>query len=196
MEKVLENLRKNGFLVTEFATKEEAAEYLLSGIHGKTVGMGGSVTLGAMDVYDRLCADNTVYWHQVTPGDDVCQAETTAQVFITSANAISEEGYLLNIDGRGNRVASTLMKKERVIFVVGENKLSGPFPQALERARNIAAPKNTQRLHKQTPCAANGDKCYDCSSPDRICNALVVMWKRPWWCEKMEVVLVHEVLGY
>ena len=196
MGNTVENLRKNNFTVTEFATKEAAADYLVDSLHGKTIGMGGSMTLGAMDVYDRLTADNTVYWHQITPGDDVCQAETVAQVFLTSANAISEEGYILNIDGRGNRVAGTLMKKERVIFVVGQNKLSGPFPEALERARNIASPMNAKRLNKKTPCAAEGKQCYDCASPERICNALVVMWKRPWWCESMEVVLIHEDMGF
>ncbi len=195
MEKIVENLRKNGFTVTEFDTKEAAADYLTGSLHGKSIGMGGSMTLAALDVYDRLAADNTVYWHQTVPGDDTCIPANNAQVYITSANAVSEEGYILNIDGRGNRVAGTLMKKERVIFVVGQNKLSGPFPEALDRARNIAAPKNAQRLHKKTPCAVDG-VCHDCASPDRICNALVVLWKKPSWCENMEVVLIRQDLGY
>lgn len=195
MEKILANLRKNGFTVTEFATKEAAADYLAESIRGKTVGMGGSMTLGALNVYDRLAAANTVFWHQVTPGDEVSIQADNAQVYITSANAISEEGYILNIDGRGNRVGGTLMKKERVLFVVGENKLSGPFPQALERARNVAAPLNAKRLNKKTPCAVDG-ACHDCASPDRICRALVVLWGKPMWCEEAEVLLIHEDLGY
>lgn len=195
MEKLVENLRKNGFAVTEFDTAAEAADYLVGTLHGKTVGMGGSMTLGALDIYDRLKADNTVYWHQIVPGDDTCVPACNAQVYITSANAVSEEGYILNIDGRGNRVAGTLMKKERVLFVIGQNKLAGPFPEALDRARNAAAPQNARRLHKKTPCAADG-VCHDCASPDRICNALVVLWKKPSWCGEMEVVLVHQDLGY
>ena len=195
MEKTIANLKKNGFTVTQFATKEAAADYLVESIHGKTVGMGGSMTLGAMDVYDRLRADNTVWWHQIVPGDETIAAADNAQVYITSANAISEEGYILNIDGRGNRVAGTLMHKERVIFVVGKNKLSGPFPQALERARNVAAPQNAQRLHKATACAADG-VCHDCASPERICNALVVFWRKTFDCGQMEVVLIDEDMGY
>ena len=196
MKSTVENLRKNGFEVTEFDTKEAAADYLADSLHGKAIGMGGSVTLAQLDVYDRLAADNTVYWHQVVPGPDTIAGASNAQVYIASANAVSEEGYILNIDGRGNRVAGTLMAKERVIFVVGENKLAGPFPQALERARNTASPKNAQRLHRKTPCAAEGAKCFDCASPERICNALVVLWKKTSGCGRMEVLLVHEPLGY
>ncbi len=195
MEKIVENLRKNGFTVTEFDTREAAADYLVDSLHGKTIGMGGSMTLGAMDVYDRLKGDNTVYWHQIVPGDETISGADNAQVYITSANAISEEGFILNIDGRGNRVAGTLMEKERVLFVVGQNKLAGPFPEALERARNIAGPQNAKRLNKKTPCAVDG-KCHDCASPERICNALVVMWKKPFGCKNMEVVLIHQDLGY
>lgn len=195
MSSIIENLRKNNFTVTEFASKEEAADYIVHSLHGKTVGMGGSMTLAALDIYDRLQADNTVFWHQIVPGDETRIPAANAQVYITSANAISEEGFILNIDGNGNRLAGTVMKKEKVYLVVGENKLSGPFPEALERARTVAAPKNAQRLHRKTPCAADG-KCHDCASPERICNALLVFWKKPSWCEDMEIVVVHEDLGY
>ena len=195
MEKIAENLRKNGFTVTQFDTAREAADYLADTLHGKTVGMGGSVTLTELGLYDRLQGDNTVYWHQAAPSDETSLAACNAQVYIASANAVSGEGYVLNIDGRGNRVAGTLMKKERVIFVVGQNKLAGSFPEALERARTVAAPKNAQRLQKKTPCAVDG-LCHDCSSPERICNALVVLWKKPYWCDQMEVVLIRQDLGY
>lgn len=195
MEKTIENLRKNGFTVTEFDTRQAAADYLVDSLHGKTIGMGGSMTMAALNVYDRLAADNTVYWHQVAPGPDTTANACNAQVYIASANAVSEEGFILNIDGRGNRVAGTLMAKERVIFVVGRNKLAGPMAQALDRARNTAAPLNAKRLNKNTPCAMDG-RCHDCASPDRICNALVVLWKKPSGCEDMEVVVVDEELGY
>ena len=196
MKETIDNLRKNGFTVTEFDTAAQAADYLLESIHGKTVGIGGSVTLQTLDVYDRLGQDNHVSWHLMTPGDDTCLEACGAQVYITSANAISREGFILNIDGRGNRVAGTLMKKEKVYFVVGQNKLSGPFAEALTRARNQAAPPNAKRLEKKTPCAAEGKQCFDCRSPERICNALVVFWRPTFWCEDMEVVIIHEDLGY
>ena len=195
MEKTIERLRKNGFEVTRFATADEAAAYIGESLRGKTVGIGGSMTVRGLDIYERIRENNTVFWHMIEPGDETMQKASNAEVYITSVNAISEEGYLLNIDGRGNRVAGTLMKKEKVYLIVGKNKLSGPFPEALERARNIAAPLNAKRLECKTPCTATGH-CHDCASPERICNALVVLWRRPFWCESMELVLIDEDLGY
>jgi len=195
MEKTIENLRKNGFEVTQFHTADEAAAYIGQNLRGKTVGIGGSMTVRALDIYDRIKENNNVFWHMIVPGDETMVQASSAQVYITSVNAISEEGYLINIDGRGNRVAGTLMQKEKVYLIVGKNKLCGPFPEALERARNIAAPQNAKRLECKTPCAKAGH-CFDCSSPERICNALVVLWRRPFWCESMELVLIDEELGF
>ena len=195
MEKTIERLRKNGFTVTQFHTKEQAAAYIEENLRGKTVGIGGSMTVRALDVYDRIKDNNTVYWHMIDPAEETSVKASSAQVYITSVNAISEEGYLINIDGRGNRVAGTLMKKDKVYLIVGKNKLSGPFDKALARARNIAAPLNAKRLECATPCAKS-DHCFDCSSPNRICNALVVLWRKPYWCESMEIILIDEELGF
>ena len=195
MEKTIEKLRKNGFEVTRFATGEEAAAYLGANLRGKTVGIGGSMTVRALNIYDRIKDQNTVFWHMVEPGDETMVRASSAQVYITSANAISEEGYIINIDGRGNRVAGTLMQKEKVYLLVGKNKLCGPFAEAVERARQKAAPPNAKRLERRTPCAVDG-QCHDCSSPERICNALVVLWRRPFWCDSLEVVLIDEELGF
>ena len=195
MEKTIEKLRKNGFEVTRFATGEEAAAYIGGSLRGKTVGIGGSMTVRALNIYDRIKDQNTVFWHMVEPGDETMLRASSAQVYITSANAISEEGYIINIDGRGNRVAGTLMRKEKVYLLVGKNKLCGPLAEAVERARQKAAPPNAKRLACRTPCVMDG-KCHDCSSPERICNALVVLWRRPFWCESLEVVLIDEELGF
>ena len=195
MKKTIEKLRKNGFEVTRFATGEEAAAYLGANLRGKTVGIGGSMTVRALNIYDRIKDQNTVFWHMVEPGDETMVRASSAQVYITSANAISEEGYIINIDGRGNRVAGTLMQKEKVYLLVGKNKLCGPFAEAVERARQKAAPPNAKRLERRTPCAVDG-RCHDCSSPERICNALVVLWRRPFWCDSLEVVLIDEELGF
>lgn len=195
MEKTIERLRKNGFEVTCAASAEEAASYIAGSVRDTTVGIGGSMSVRALGLYDLLKENNTVYWHMVEPGDETMVRASSARVYITSVNAVSEEGYLINIDGRGNRVAGTLMKKDRVILVAGKNKLCGPFHEALERARNVAAPLNAKRLECRTPCAKS-DHCFDCSSPERICNALVVLWRRPFWCERMEIVLVDEEMGF
>ena len=195
MEKTIENLRRNGFEVTCFATGAEAADYIGRSLRGKSVGIGGSMTVRGLNIYDHIRENNTVYWHMVEPGDETMVRASSAEVYITSANAISEEGFVINIDGRGNRVAGTLMKKDKVYLIVGKNKLCGPFAAALERARNQAAPPNAKRLECRTPCAYDG-KCHDCRSPERICNALVVLWRKPFWCESMEIVLIDEELGF
>ncbi len=191
----IENLKKNGFDVTELATAEEAARYIGESLRGKTVGIGGSMTVRGLNIYDHIRENNTVFWHMVEPGDETMVQASGAQVYITSANAISEEGFVINIDGRGNRVAGTLMKKDKVYLIVGKNKLCGAFHEALQRVRMIAAPLNAKRLEMKTPCVSGG-KCYDCRSEDRICNALVVLWRRPGWCESMEIVLIDEDLGF
>lgn len=92
-------------------------------------------------------------------------------------------------------MSSSLYGHKRVWFVVGSNKIAPTYDEALWRARNIAAPKNAQRLGVKTPCAVNGDRCYDCKSPQRICRGLVVLWEAIRSCET-EVVLVDEPLGY
>lgn len=117
-----------------------------------------------------------------------------AQVYITSANGLAETGEIINIDGAGNRVASTLYGHRKVYFIIGRNKLAPTYDEALWRARNIAAPKNARRLDRKTPCAIKGDRCYDCKSPERICRGLVVLWG-PMLGIDTEVILVDEELG-
>ena len=194
LEKTRENLEQRGFIAKTFATAADAAAYLDGAIDGATVGFGGSITLQEMGLYEKLSAHNEVIWHW--KGDEDAHARAAqAQVYIASANGLAETGEIVNIDGAGNRVAGTLYGHERVYFVIGRNKLAPTFEEALWRARNIAAPRNAQRLGKKTPCAAKGDRCYDCKSPERICRALVVYWEKPNSMD-MEVVLVDEDLGY
>ncbi len=188
-----QNLEERGFTVRRFATAREAADYLDGQIDGVSVAFGGSMTVQEMGLYPRLAAHNETVWHWNKDGLD--KAATT-DVYICSANGLAETGEIVNIDGTGNRVASTLFGHKRVYLVVGKNKLAPDYDKALWRARNIASPKNAQRLGVQTPCAAKGDKCYDCKSPQRICRGLVVLWEKPRSVERMEVVLVDEELGY
>ena len=185
-------LEARRFTVTCFATKEEAAEYLNGAIDGVSVGFGGSVTVQQMELYPRLSGHNRCVWHW--EGGDLGDAANT-QVYISSVNAIARTGELINIDGNCNRVASTLDGHQRVYLVAGVNKLAEDYDAALWRARNIAAPKNAQRLNRSTPCAAKGDRCYDCKSPDRICRALTVLWGKPMGVQEMELILIDEELG-
>ncbi|WP_298022657.1 lactate utilization protein [uncultured Dysosmobacter sp.] len=191
---VEKNLGARGFTVSTFATGAEAADYLDSVIDGRSVGFGGSVTLQELGLYDRLASHNEVHWHWAN-GPAERDAAMGAQVYISSANGLAETGEIINIDGAGNRVAATLYGHQKVYFVIGRNKLAPTYDEALWRARNIAAPKNAQRLGRKTPCAVKGDRCYDCKSPDRICRGLAVLWE-PMMGMEMEVILVDEDLGF
>ena len=192
-ETVKKNLEARGFSVSTFSTAAEATAYLDSAIDGTTVGIGGSMTVQQMGLHEKLAAHNEVHWHW-TDGPEARAKAAHADVYITSANGLTENGEVINIDGAGNRVASTLYGHKRVYFIIGRNKLAPTYDEALGRARNIAAPKNAQRLGKKTPCAVKGDRCYDCKSPDRICRGLVVLWG-PSLGVETEIVLLDEDLG-
>ena len=191
--KLCATLESRGYRVRRFATAREAADYLDAQIDGKTVAFGGSVTLKEMGLYSRLSAHNQVVWHWEGGQKE---AAVSTDVYISSVNALAETGELVNIDGAGNRVASTVYGHQAVYFVVGSNKIVPDYDSALWRARNIAAPKNAQRMGLKTPCAVRGDRCYDCKSPDRICQVLTVLWGKPMTLPLMEVILVDEALGY
>ncbi len=193
------NLERNGFSVSVFGTAQEANEYLNGAIDGKSVGFGGSVTLDEMGILKMLETHNKVLYRFDDPDGktptEVMKESLTADVFLTSANGIAETGEIINIDGNCNRVAGELYGHEKVYIIVGSNKIAPDFDSALWRARNVAAPKNAKRLHKNTPCAVNADRCYNCSSPERICKGLVVLWRKPTNCP-YEVVIIDKVLGY
>lgn len=193
------NLLDKGYKVSVFETKENAAEYLNSQIHEKTVGFGGSVTLKEMNLFSVLSTHNTVYWHDERPEHmtvmETRKAASSAEIYISSVNGISEQGEIINIDNTGNRVAAISFGPSKVYLVLGSNKVAKDFESAMYRARNIAAPLNAKRLKRKTPCAAEGDKCYDCKSPERICRNLSVLWDKPTGAE-YEIILIDEKLGY
>ena len=196
IEKLKQNLLREGFQVSCFETAQEACAYLNGAIDGVSVGFGGSQTVRDMGLYEQLSAHNRCYWHWDPATQGIPAEATNADVYISSLNGVSEDGELINIDGTGNRVASTIFGHEEVYFLVGSNKIAPDYDAALWRARNIASPKNAQRLGKKTPCAVRGDKCYDCKSPERICRALAVLWEKPTGIGRAEVVLIDEPLGY
>lgn len=199
LELVQKNLEERGYIVSCFATAQEATDYMDAQIDGKTVGFGGSMTLEEMGVYDRLVSHNQVSWHQKMPqgktSQEVRHEANAAQIYISSVNGLAESGEIINIDGNCNRVAAIFYGHEKVYLVVGENKIAKDYDSALWRARNIAAPLNARRLSMKTPCAVNADRCYDCKSPERICRGLSVLWEKPMTGE-FEVILIHEKLGY
>ena len=194
IEKTIRALTGRGFAVQHFATGREAADYLDGAIDGTTVGIGGSKTIDQIGLYDRLTRHNTVWWHWRTPGFDTLDHALTAPVYLSSANAISEDGEILNIDGTGNRTASLMFGHKKVYIVAGTNKICHDFESALYRARNVAAVQNCRRFpDKNTPCKIDG-KCHDCRSRDRICNALEVLWG-PMNRMETEIVLIDGDYG-
>ena len=196
IEKTIKKLKGRGFEVSRFENKEAACAYLAENVKNTTVGIGGCMTAQEMGLYDALCAEgNEVFWHWKVPGMETLEKENAAEVFISSANAISEDGEIINIDGRGNRLAGQVFGKKTVYIIAGTNKICPDFTSAVERARNVAATKNAQRFPNETPCKIDG-KCHDCRSEGRICRAMLVLMAPMMDMEKVEVVLIDEELGF
>ena len=195
-EKTRKNLENRGFRAHVFATGAEAADYLAQTLHNTCIGIGGSVTIDEIGVYDRLSADNDVIWRWKKPTPDSRERGAAAETFLCSANGVSETGEIVNIDGYGNRVAPTIYGPQRVFLVVGKNKIAPDLNGAIDRARNIAAPLNARRLNRHTPCAVGEPRCHDCRSPEKVCGVMTVFSCRPPPSGSFIVLLVNEDLGY
>jgi len=193
IQKLQKNLKERGYASCFFKTAAEAADYLDCKLDGIVIGFGGSVTVRDMGLYERLSLHNTTLWHW--KGNTPAEA-AAADVYISSVNGVAETGELINIDGTGNRVSSIIYGSKKVYLIIGVNKIAPDYEAALWRARNVAAPKNAQRLNLSTPCAARADKCYDCKSPARICRALTVLWEKPTGVNEMELIIINQNLGF
>ena len=193
VEKTVRNLELRGYTVRRFASAAEAADYLDGQIRDTTVGIGGSKTADQLGLYERLSQHNEVFWHWRQPGQETLLKANAAEVYISSANAMTEQGEILNIDGRGNRLAGQVFGNKRLYLVVGTNKICPDFEAALYRARNTAAVENCKRFPYKPPCQTDG-QCHDCRAADRICRALLVLWM-PMMDMTTEVILIDEELG-
>lgn len=197
LTKLQKKLENAGFQVHRCPTRQLARDYLTERFSGKTIGIGGSVTVQELGLYEALSQHNTVYWHWITPGQETMDQAAQAQIYLTSANALAESGELINIDGTGNRISAAAGAHEVVCYLIGVNKIAPTFDQALWRARNIAAPLNARRLARKTPCAQGEElKCYNCKSPQRICNGLSVLWRPLGGAKETLVVLIEEEIGF
>lgn len=190
LDAALQAFEENGFTSTFCATPVQAADYIASQCHGKTVGIGGSITLDTLGVYELLQKNADVHWHWKS--DDIL---TSGDVFLTSANAVSAAGEIVNIDGACNRIAASVYGFDTCYVVCGINKLTPDLDSAIRRAREIAAPLNAKRLNKRTPCTVDG-QCHNCHSPERICRAMTVVMAPPSRMSHYEIILVGESLGY
>ncbi len=187
-------LTERGFQHHYFDTGAQAVDWLDRELDNQSIGFGGSETLHELGLYQRLRQHNQVYWHWECEEDR--RPAFSAQVFLTSANGIAESGEIVNIDAGGNRVAATIFGPQRLIFVVGINKIVPDLAAAIYRARNIAAPQNCIRLHRNTPCTSSPGLCRDCRSPDRLCQVMTIHYGKPLCIPKAEVLIIGTPLGF
>lgn len=203
IEKTIKALERNNFIVHYFETGTEAVTYLKNRIQNKCVAIGDSHTLLELNVHNALSEVNEDITDIQRPLPNESFRDTTLRtmgrdVFLTSVNALAQTGEMVNIDGTGNRVAASLFGSQEVFFVLGINKVTPDLASAIYRARNVAAPRNSKKNKKSSlnPCAKLEEKYYDCGSPDRICNALTIYYKKMRNMQTMEVIIINEVLGF
>ena len=196
LQNVKKNMEARGYGVHIFETAAEAADYLDETIRDTTVGIGGSCTVDDMGLYERLKVHNQVFWHWKDKSPDVYTNANSAKVYITSANGVAETGEIVNIDGAGNRLSAACYNKEVLYYVFGVNKLRPTLDEAIVRARTIAAPLNAQRLNRNTPCSGKPGKCYDCSSPERLCRSMSITMGKLSSVKRIEVIIINQELGY
>ena len=203
IEKTIKALERNNFVVHYFETGTEAISYLKDRIQNKHVAIGDSRTLLKLNAYEALSEVNedVTDIQRPLPGEsfrDTALRTMGRDVFLTSVNALAQTGEMVNIDGTGNRVAASLFGSQEVFFVLGINKITPDLASAIYRVRNVAAPLNSKKNKKSSlnPCATLEEKCYDCGSPDRICNALTIYYKKMRNMQTMEVIIINESLGF
>jgi L-lactate utilization protein LutB len=201
MRKVVEKLKAHDFEALYVKTKEEAVKeiwkYIISDMK---IGVGGSVTIRELGILDELRArGNVIYDHwipRLSKEESLRfrKSQMTSDLFLSSINAITMNGELVNIDGAGNRVNGTIFGPGKVVLVAGYNKIVEDVQEAIKRTKNVAAPPNAKRLNIDVPCAKLG-KCVDCNSPQRICRVVVIHERKPMLTD-MLIILVGEELGY
>ncbi|MDE7191794.1 MAG: lactate utilization protein [Clostridia bacterium] len=200
IQNLLNNLTKRGFKPFYFDDKKDAVDFALNLIpQTASVGIGGSMTVKELGLYNTLAErGNTVYSHAlVSPElrDKVYQLAGSADWYISSANALSQEGDVVNIDGSANRISALAFGVKNILYVLGTNKIAPDLASAIDRARNVAAPPNAKRLNKNTPCATSGQCCL-CDSEDCICNATLISHHPTRYQENVYIVIIGESLGY
>ena len=199
VKKTIESLEKNGMKASYFDDSDSAVNYLIKNIKNEaTVGIGGSITVKSLGIPEKLIErGNKVYFHwlESTPEgmDKARENASKADVYLSSTNALTERGQLVNIDGTGNRVSSMIFGPKKVYILCGVNKITKDLDSALQRIKDNTY-KNARRLKLETPCAIT-EKCSDCRSPQRMCNITTIIERRPSKTD-FEVIIIGQELGY
>jgi hypothetical protein len=201
IEATLKSLEKHGFGARFFETGKEAADFIVKEAKGlNSVGVAGSHTVRATGVVDALeAAGKTMYDHWKhklgTPEELECRKnQMIADLFLASANAITQTGEIVNRDGAGNRINAMTFGPKKVILVVGVNKITPHLDAAFDRLENVAGPIRAMSLSRKTPCVKTG-ACHDCDSPERICRITSIIHRKPMMTD-LSIVIIREELGY
>jgi len=203
---VVAALEKNGFSAYYVPTVEEAKSLILSHIvEGEVVGLAGSVSLRESGLVEELKQKGCLildHWQRglsPTESFEIRRNQLKSDVFLTSTNAVTMTGELVNVDGTGNRVGAMSFGPKKTIVLTGINKVTKDASEGISRARQVAAVTNAARLGFDNPCVKVG-RCMDCSSPQRICNITVITHKNPHNPAGIKgnyiVVIVGEDLGF
>lgn len=199
MDEVIRALKANNMDAHLVQDTDSARELVMSMIKkDDVVGSGGSVTLDQCGIRDYLRENgfNFLDWFQGVAGDEkteILRKTLTCDVFLTSSNAITENGELYNVDGRGNRVSALIYGPKKVIVVAGKNKIVKDIDAAIKRNREVAAPMNVKKLGKKTGCDKTG-YCVDCRTPERICRHYVITSMQK--DDRISVIIVDKELGF
>lgn len=202
IQRTVKALESNGFKTVLASDKNEALKEVLQLVPEKAkVGIGGSVTVREVDLISELSKrgnDVLENWsRKVTPEEDMAirKGHLTCDVFITSSNAITEDGKLVNIDGMGNRVASMIFGPKKVIVIAGINKIVKDIHAGIERIRHTATPMNVKRMGGTTPCVIDVCDLEKCQPPNRHCHVITIIEKIPIKTDTT-IILVKEELGF
>ena len=195
--KVIKGLESRNMTGYYAASKEEALSLALSLIpEGSTVTMGGGMSIHEIGLSDALKSGpwNFIDRDQIADKRAAMLAAYDADFFLSSANAVTDDGILVNIDGNANRVSAIAQGPKKVLFIVGMNKVCDDIDGAMKRARNVAVTANAQRFNLSTPCSKTGS-CMNCKSPDTICcQFLITRFSRH--PGRIHVILVNDSLGF
>lgn len=200
VERTINALKKNNFEAVFVPDSKSACEEVMKQIpDGATVGVGGSVTLAQIGLLDGLGNRNVRLIWPMRQGKtqeeilDLMRKSFSSDIFLSSTNAVTEDGKLFNVDASGNRVGAMFIGPKKTIIICGVNKIVKDVEAAEKKVKEWTAPQNAKRLGRKTPCAETG-VCADCKSPDRICNIYVALAKKPARID-MTIILVGEPLG-
>lgn len=207
--KTLKALKSNNFEAIYAEDKKIAGERILELIpKGSTVGIGDSVSVRQLQILNTLQEEGRILINpfskkmssmanmgEITKNQwrKIAKLALTCEYFLTGTNSLTEDGKLVNIDGAGNRVAGMIFGPEKVVVVVGRNKIVKGVDEAFYQIRNVIAPQHAKTKIRKTPCAHTG-KCTDCSSKERICNVSTIIEKKPSYTN-LAVIIVDQDLG-